>query len=371
MSSSSSLKYSKPRIGWSLRFALAIGTITCAAYASALIRPNEFWPAGVVAMSIPFWLLVNVVLLCWFLFKRPFNALVPAAVLALGFSFIQASFQLRPAQTPVNEDLKVISYNAQTFRGYSLKIDGLNIGAEKQLAWLNQQQADVLCIQEFFYQPKHPSLDIKQRITKMGYPFYYYSSSMDKGKWGNIGLMIFSKHPILRGDSIYKREGSNNQVITVDIAYKGQTIRIYNLHLQSVHLVEEDLNLAFDDKVPTQGQVKTVLKKLRNAFWKRGGQIDMLMADMANCPHPIILCGDFNDTPYGNTYQKLRRKYQNAFEKKGSGFGFTHNGTIPFLRIDNQFASPSLHITGFHTDTQLIYSDHFPIIASYALEKPK
>ena len=86
-------------------------------------------------------------------------------------------------------------------------------------------------------------------------------------------------------------------------------------------------------------------------------------------PYKVLLCGDLNDLPYGNTYMRLSKLLVNAFEMKGRGFGFTYNGKIPFLRIDNQFVDKSIAVNQFAVFRNVKYSDHFPIWANYTLNK--
>ena len=56
-------------------------------------------------------------------------------------------------------------------------------------------------------------------------------------------------------------------------------------------------------------------------------------------PYPVILCGDFNEVPYGYAYGRVRKQLRNAFENSGTGFGFTYNKAPRYIRIDNQFYS--------------------------------
>jgi endonuclease/exonuclease/phosphatase family metal-dependent hydrolase len=85
-------------------------------------------------------------------------------------------------------------------------------------------------------------------------------------------------------------------------------------------------------------------------------------------PYPVIVCGDFNDTPFSYTYNELAKELKNAFVEAGSGIGATYNGPLPFLRIDNQFHSEELKAAGYETHYEMGLSDHFPISAKYVLK---
>jgi endonuclease/exonuclease/phosphatase family metal-dependent hydrolase len=63
----------------------------------------------------------------------------------------------------------------------------------------------------------------------------------------------------------------------------------------------------------------------------------------------------------------VRDRLENAFERAGNGFGFTLNRSPKFVRIDNQFFSDKIKIQSFTTHSEIKYSDHYPISASYQL----
>ena len=92
---------------------------------------------------------------------------------------------------------------------------------------------------------------------------------------------------------------------------------------------------------------------------------------MNDCPYKIIVCGDLNDTPYSYTYEQISEILLNSFEEKGRGFGFTYNGKLSMLRIDNIFADSELSIKSFKTLNTISYSDHYPLAAKFVFGKKK
>ena len=106
--------------------------------------------------------------------------------------------------------------------------------------------------------------------------------------------------------------------------------------------------------------------RLRNGFISRAQQVKGLVESIKSCKYKMILCGDLNEIPYSYAYFSLRNLLHNAFEKAGNGFGFTYNGKLFFLRIDNQFFSEDLQSHSFMTHRNIDYSDHFPLTATYS-----
>jgi len=60
----------------------------------------------------------------------------------------------------------------------------------------------------------------------------------------------------------------------------------------------------------SQREVKTgfinVLKKLRIAFRKRAWQAKVISKHLAECDHPFIVCGDFNDAGIGILFRNRK-----------------------------------------------------------------
>lgn len=99
-------------------------------------------------------------------------------------------------------------------------------------------------------------------------------------------------------------------------------------------------------------------------------QVVLLLDSLRRSPHPTIVCGDFNEPPFGFVYQKLRHRLHNAFEEKGWGIGGTSNKPgARLLRIDNIFVSPDIEVERFQTLHEVEDSDHFPIRAVVRLPR--
>jgi endonuclease/exonuclease/phosphatase family metal-dependent hydrolase len=177
-----------------------------------------------------------------------------------------------------------------------------------------------------------------------------------------FGIAIYSKLPIINTGEIRSESGNFMNSIFADVLLGEDTIRIYNTHLESMSIDEE--NVVNTDRLAQS--YKDTGYRLRRGFISRAQQIKGLIKSIKDCNHKIILCGDLNELPYSYTYFSLRRLLNNAFEKAGNGFGFTYNGKLFFLRIDNQFFSKDINIHKFMTYRNVDFSDHFPLTATYS-----
>ncbi|MFH0999552.1 MAG: endonuclease/exonuclease/phosphatase family protein, partial [Bacteroidota bacterium] len=86
-------------------------------------------------------------------------------------------------------------------------------------------------------------------------------------------------------------------------------------------------------------------------------------------PYPVIVCGDFNDTPVSYTYHKMRGQLTDAFINAGNGFGNTYERKIASFRIDYIFHSPEFDSKNFKVP-HLLYSDHFPVVCDIEIVHP-
>ena len=113
---------------------------------------------------------------------------------------------------------------------------------------------------------------------------------------------------------------------------------------------------------------KKIFYKLRRAFIKRAEQADFLSEHLKSAPYNVLLCGDFNDTPISYTYERIirSREFKDAFREKGIGFGSTHVGVFPFLRIDHLFMDKGIKLN-YYRVLKEEYSDHYPVISEFSL----
>ncbi len=94
------------------------------------------------------------------------------------------------------------------------------------------------------------------------------------------------------------------------------------------------------------------------------------LSNIQKSPYPAIICGDFNDTPMSYTYWKLSRGRRDSFKDAGKGFGATYSMLQPLLRIDYILSPKDVRATS-HKIVKLKYSDHYPVVATFAMAENK
>lgn len=323
-------------------------------------------------LAYPFLLLANVLFVLWWLLRRKWAAaVVTIVIICAGWHSLTATFRLSGesgSDQKATEDLvRMMTYNVHNFKPYG---DTLSKAIkEKMLHVVSTQNPDVICFQEFYTKKRGPYDTIDSLKKLLNTKYYYFSPTM-KSQSEAIGLAIFSKYPIKDKGNIVFDEYGGNQSIFADLDVNGQTLRIYNVHLQSISFEKEDYS--YLEKVTQKMDVektssKRILRMLKNAFLKRSAQVDLMKSHMRTCATSYLVAGDFNDTPASYAVTKMTDSLNNAFMKKGSGLGRTYNGKFPNFQIDYIATTKDIEITNYHI-VEAKLSDHFPVRSDLRLK---
>lgn len=323
----------------------------------------DHWSAGFVMMSLPFAMFGCFIIAFMWLFIRPSRAILPILILALGYPFIKRTIVFKDPQIAENS-LSVFSYNVFGF--YEEDFDNNKEKAKKLMAYSIDYEADVKCFQEFYNVDDNERF---QNLIPMLKENPYFVSNKEKWNPGMVGLIIFSVYPIINRDGKTFGKRNANGYLLADIARKTDTIRVINIQLQSMGIRVNKVmdEVKGEDYEEAKREGKGIISSLKRGFEQHSGEVETIERLINDSPYPVILCGDFNETPYGNAYGSIRDRLKNAFEEAGNGFGFTLNRSPRIVRIDNQFCSESIKVLDFKTFSNVKLSDHYPILGRYEI----
>ena len=331
---------------------------TILAYLSVFVSPAFLWMAGFFSLSIPVLLIANIILLIYYLVRKKAWFIFHLLILVMGYKFFLISFSTSKKED-IKPDFTVLNYNVRVFNVYS-HLNNNYESCKKMIDWVSKDTADIKCLQEFYHDEKSSIFNTVQRFKNYGEYQYFGKASVTNKIGAEFGLAIFSKYPIVNRGEVLIEEDPDQYAIYADVLIGKDTLRIYNVHLQSMKIDEDYLEI---DRA--REQFFNVANKLKGGFISRAKQVQNLIDHIDACPYEHVICGDLNDIPYSYTYFTLNSKLKNAFEEAANGFGFSYNGKLFFLRIDNQFYSDGLDIRNYTTHREIDYSDHFPIRSSY------
>ncbi len=343
------------------------------------LNPQKWWFISVLGLAFPFLLLIIIIIIAWWLILFKYRyALINGLVFLLSYKSILVFFAFhRPGVFHYKKDpasIRVVTWNVDRF--IEMKRNN-NKGSQTRLKMLDlirQQEADVLCMQEF-----HTSTlpDYYDNITpirqELGYPYYYFSFDTD-GDSLFYSSIIFSKFPIVDSGLIrYPRPTLPDVLLHADIKVNNDTVRVYTTHLQSLQLGKKDyerINKIKSAEDSLLSNSRSILSKLKRGISNRSIQAGIIKEVLEDSPHPVILCADLNDIPNSYTYQAVKASMQDAFLKKGFGIGRTFSGLSPTLRIDYIFADKNFKIKQFNRIVKNL-SDHYMLVADLQIKNKK
>ncbi|MBN4061605.1 endonuclease/exonuclease/phosphatase family protein [Bacteroidales bacterium AH-315-I05] len=322
--------------------------------------------AGSIAffgLAYPALLLLNALFLLYWLIRLKRQFLLSVIVILIGWNplnhFIKINFD--------NEEIsgnstKVLSYNVRLFDLYNWTKNTQT--RNKMFDFIKEENADVLCLQEFYYADSNSYFRTLDTLIIFQQAKNYHIEYTAKAEFHYFGIATFSKYPIVNKGLVSFKEKSNNICIFSDVKIGEDTVRIYNAHLASIHFRKSDYQfLEKMNESDTEKQIegsKQILKRLKTAFIKRASQADAIAEHIKTSPHPVIMCGDFNDSPQSYAYEQISDGLKDAFIESGRGIGTTYIGRFPSFRIDYILHSEEIQSFGFRK-IQATYSDHYPI----------
>ncbi len=338
---------------------------------STKIPPHKFWIVGVFSYLIPLVIIVHLLFFIYSVFKKKLLIIVVSGIfIVFSYGYIVA---ILPFQVTSNSDsgkqVSVLSYNASFFHNRGRWQEGYdsfvaNHASVAMKDWLVNNNADIKCIQEFYNHDDSEIYNNINAVSKNGeYDYYFSKSRKDRPRvdW-NYGLAIFSRYPIVNSGEIFFSNNAFNKGAYSDIKINSDTIRIINVHLQS-------MGLAQGAKSGFLAKSLNMVRKVKYGLIARSLQVEVLKEFINDSPYKVIVCGDMNELPFSFVYNEFEEKLDNAFEAAGYGFGGTYNmKPLFFLRIDHQFSDQDIAATNFKIYKEVSYSDNFPIEATYTLK---
>ncbi|HVY75508.1 MAG TPA: endonuclease/exonuclease/phosphatase family protein [Puia sp.] len=343
---------------------------------NAFLHPDKWWFISLLSFFFPLFLVLLLLFALIWLFISKRWMLFPLGCLLLGWANIHALFGLSLSGNDFSHkpdhSIRLMTWNVRAWDDFTTRKKGASGHRPKMLRLIDQQQADILCFQEFLEPTDSLQSNIRYIRDSLHFPYYFFShdSRNYRGKY-ETGAIIFSRYPILHSErhSISVDNKSHESLIEADIDVNGKIMRVYTTHLQSVLFKPKDFR---DVEIVRTGQdslfpaSKSLAKKLRYALSLRGYQADTVRKYLDKCPYPSVICGDFNDVPNSYAYFHIKNNRQDAFIMKNFGIGRTYVHISPTLRIDYILVSNEI---GVLQSERMVtpYSDHHPVLADLQL----
>lgn len=332
---------------------------------------SNSWVLGFLMIGLPIAVILNVIAVAYWSIFDAKRIVLPLLACLCSLTLLSRTFQFQTNTTASRGNdqenvFKILNYNVS---GFVTPFHGeqRNKVRLEMVNWLIDYQADILCMPEYF--SHHARFNVSQMLREEGYKYSVLTNkARNSDKSLILGLGVFSKYPI-----VYSKEKvfeMQNGLLLADVKIKKDTVRVIAVHLHSMTLSLYTLRSQRELSGFKREGMDT-FRRMRDGFIQRGQQYDLLAQWIRDSPYPVVVCGDFNETPYGYVYGRTRRLLRNAFEEAGSGWGYTFNKLPYFIRIDHQFYDDRrLELLDFKTDQSVKYSDHYPLSGTYSIKKP-
>ncbi|MBO4802635.1 MAG: endonuclease/exonuclease/phosphatase family protein [Bacteroidaceae bacterium] len=327
------------------------------------VNPSDYPRLSLLPLVFPLFLIVDVAFIVFWVIFKISRVWLPLVGLAACLNFVRAYCPVNPSflqAADTTASLRVITYNTRSFGGSAARDEA---GNNSVANFIYFSEADIICLQESSGGGANLST-VREKMEEMGYQCFEQK--------GNV---LFSRLPILDADSLSFPTRSNGGFFA-HLQYGCDTILLINNHFESNHLTEI-IKDGYRDAIEKNAlgahhrEVRDTLRKelgpminlLCEAAPLRAAQADTIHKMVEDwLPRPVIVCGDFNDTPVSYALRLLTSHLQSAFTQSGNGVGFTfHDRGFP-VRIDHILYSGD-HWRSRQTKVEktISASDHFPI----------
>ncbi|KJD32145.1 endonuclease [Tamlana nanhaiensis] len=308
-------------------------------YVLPFLPPKTFGILAVLNLGVSFLILMNLLFLLYWLIKLKKQLILSLVVLVIGYFTYGSLYKFSSSKHIENSgNFKVMNYNVRLFNLYDW-LPEENVET-KIVDLIKDASPDILSIQE--YHP-HKNVDLS---------FFKYKYEKLSGKKTKSGQAIFSNFPIINSGSIEFPNTANNAIFA-DVVNGKDTIRVYNIHLESLKINPEVESLKNEDS-------ERLFQRVNSTFKEQEFQTELFLEHRNKCHYKMIICGDFNNTDFSYVYRKIKGDLNDAFIEAGSGFGKTYHFKFFPIRIDFIFADDAFSVNGFNT-FKGHYSDHYPI----------
>lgn len=352
---------------YSANILAGIGLVVCSY--SGYIDPREYALASVPGLIFPFWLAGTIILFIISILIRWRAALAGACFIIVS---LPAILDFSPLKTSRKADsgestFSLMTYNCCSFTDFNGNYPDTD---NQTISYIINSNADIVCLQECYTISANKSLHITPaQIDSLHniYPYIFLTPHSQA---------ILSKYPVkpinLETEAIHTNGWADMACYRAEI--KGQTITIFNVHLQSYRLHDDDREMYVDltrlkgSEREMAAAQKYLIRKVAEAAPKRAENTVQLIRYIKKFGGPnVIVCGDFNDVPGCYSLRMLSdEKFRQVYPQVGFGPTITYNSQRFYFRIDHILYRGALRPLSI-TKGKIKTSDHYPLTTEFEI----
>jgi endonuclease/exonuclease/phosphatase family metal-dependent hydrolase len=236
-----------------------------------------------------------------------------------------------PARRLPARTLRVMSYNVHVGIGVDKHLDLRRVADV-----INRERPDLVGLQEVDVGVRRTNrVDQLAELARLTGMHAAFAPNLEfQGGW--YGVTVLSRFPILKTEHKlfdHLREAERRGCLRVEVEAGGRRLSFVTTHLDYQHRDNRRL------------------------------ETEQLLAALSGVRSPLVVAGDFNDEPTGDSYKLMLTRFADAWAANSSqGDGLTYPADKPVKRIDYLF-----HTAAFRTRrawvVESLASDHRAVMA--------
>lgn len=320
-----------------------------------LIPPQSFPRLSNAGLLFPVMLIINFGFMLFWALVRPRGVVIPFLGFVVCYGPVRRYIPFNIKHDPPKDCIKVLSYNvwnygAATDRGVPNKI----------LEYIRRQDADIVCLQE----ASEVQVGAAQVDSLLSPLYQYKDTACTKGDW----ITLFSKFPVRAKEHI-EYESKSNLSCAFTLSVNGHDVIVVNNHLETTGLTKDEKE-RFGEMVKgdldghaAASTSKWLVGHLGQQTRKRAPQAEAVARYISyHQGTPMIVCGDFNDTPLSYAHRVIGKGLTDCYVSTGNGPGISYNRSRIYVRIDNIMCTDDFEPYACKVDNTIDSSDHYPIM---------
>lgn len=242
----------------------------------------------------------------------------------------------REAQVPMT--FRVMTYNIHHGEGLDGKVDLLRIAE-----LIKREQADLVALQEVDKGVARTARrDLPAELAELTGLSCVFSNN-DNHQGGEYGNAVLTRFPVKRWTNTHFRkvnEPEQRGILQLTLDLRGRAVVFMATHID--HRGDDE------------------------ARWSNVSEIEALVKKYDG--YPIMICGDFNDSPASRVCRRLSESLGDTWALVGIGEGFTVPADKPRRRIDYIWISKDMSLVPRKVWVpKSDASDHLPVVAEFEI----
>ena len=347
--------------------AVAVVALLCSLLAG-VVDPRGSVLFAFAGLFYPIIWVANLFCAFWWAARWKRYFVVPVVMLLIGSGsmglFYRSDISTKPEDVSREKnDLVVVTYNVMNFSDEDAPEGVVNF--DRVAEWINTQSPQVVLLQEAYFSADRNFERFKEKVKRLPYGYFVNAELANEGSQTGSGYALLSAYPIVRR-GVASADSLQYKALWADLRVGRDTVRVINNHLQSTGINKDERTTTLTHRIVgdslAQEKLSGVADKMRENYRLRAAQADQLADFVASSPHPVIMAGDFNDTPKSYVYRTIRRcDLLDAFVEKGRGVEHTFKGLFNLFRIDYVMASEDHFAVKEYASHDEPMSDHKPL----------